>query len=1406
MQISDLVYFSKENYFNGAVQTEWYYDQEKLPQIAESYIFHGPKYYGVSKNDVSSKTHRLIDTASFTKKIAEKLHAEQSSNNFVMTIAGYGTGKSHLAVSLGALFGDDGRLRDLVTENIFKVDAETGSYIKQINQKKNLVIALNGMNNFNLDAEVLRCAVMALSQNGLSDDILKEVTKSYDLAKQFVSRSFWKNEKEFTAHAQEQGIYARGDMLKSKLLQNIEKDQSILEIVNQVYFEANGDTIRWERGLSAGDIITTLQKKLCGHGKPFNKVLILFDEFGRFIEYAAANPTIAGDAALQQIFEAVQGADGKIVFVGFIQSELDAYLSRIEKTANIIRYIGRYKNSEKLFLSSNFETILANLIKKKDTDTFIHTVGAATERYEGYFRRILESIKRWDRSSNRKSVWIDPEMFRKIILQGCYPLHPLTVWMLSNTSNWMQQRSTIAFASEMMDLVADENVTCHWLPFVYPYQIVESGIFNEMLNAEEKGLVNSQYCMLYQDILLKIGAKLSDNEKKVLQAVLVVNVARFVFYDKNDAILALQYCTNLKEEEVQRALKNLETMHGVVTFDDQTKTFDLLAEASGVNEFRRVFMRYRISVGNVLIDDCDENLRSELSLHEPVETSFGQEHSISSTEWRFEKVLIDASDVDENLLKSSLRRIDQASNGTDARGILYYVYCSEHAADQVKRISTFYQSLTVLKYSPIIMLFLDDNEGEILEMLAVQKALKKFSATDRERFSRFVSMNLKSTTTKICKRFNKCVIARNMINENGLVQYSGRVAQLCSRKFNEIFTSPVPFVFDGFENKSQAQGQKALATLCVKMLDQTLMNIQSYQGMLPKDKNRVKSCLATNSQNSWKVFNENCQLIEPENPVLAKIFREVESKLTEKEAKGYGALFSEYTKAPYGMNENAIALFMIYFVAQHGKSLYAYYSGEKLTAASLNSQIFKGSKLKISELCKITLQKNPNKDVDLVAQVCRKIINSVRVEDCYRLERELNSITVQEGVSPDNQYLEAQARHYIEVGQKLDKKLSDQLQKIYDILDECERDFDIRRLIKIFDYLILESGKIEEGYAYRYSDNYLQSMQTSARRADRLIRNQYPTALEKLTCKITELSLYNALYNNIAKKLRENGYPELAQITRRRMEQLEKEIISRQQFSSFISECEQNIALASQPGQLTYTKCVQFKETLNNQKKYIDRSKEFPEKDATVLIQSIQRVLNNLDSRIDAILGDYNKAMQSAYSAKSKSELKRANIALESMLSMGLSDECVSKISEAQQNIDDQIEALKEIPTELKDVNKMYSEVQNKNGDNWKAVLAELERTRDDLIRKEQVWIRQYLDPVQKSLQKMNVHDCMRWMDKTRVLPDYLSVETEQQFLKVEKIVEDKLHAEKVRGVVEMYKQLTDDEKKQFKKMILLDL
>ena len=105
------------------------------------------------------------------------------------------------------------------------------------------------------------------------------------------------------------------------------------------------------------------------------------------------------------------------------------------------------------------------------------------------------------------------------------------------------------------------------MPYVYPYQIVDSGIFGEMLNSEEKGLVSSQYCMLYRDILVKVGDKLSELEKIVLKSVLVVNIGRMAFHDKTDALKAIQLCSNCKEDEVQSALKSLEEMHGVVALD-----------------------------------------------------------------------------------------------------------------------------------------------------------------------------------------------------------------------------------------------------------------------------------------------------------------------------------------------------------------------------------------------------------------------------------------------------------------------------------------------------------------------------------------------------------------------------------------------------------------------------------------------------------------------------------------------------------------------------------------------------------------------------------------------------------------------------------------------------------------------
>ena len=70
-------------------------------------------------------------------------------------------------------------------------------------------------------------------------------------------------------------------------------------------------------------------------------------------------------------------------------------------------------------------------------------------------------------------------------------------------------------------------------------------------------------------------------------------MGRMAFRDKDDAIMAIRYCSNVTEDEVKYALKSLEEMHGVVAFDEHAKTYDLIAEANGFNEFKRIFASNR---------------------------------------------------------------------------------------------------------------------------------------------------------------------------------------------------------------------------------------------------------------------------------------------------------------------------------------------------------------------------------------------------------------------------------------------------------------------------------------------------------------------------------------------------------------------------------------------------------------------------------------------------------------------------------------------------------------------------------------------------------------------------------------------------------------------------------------------
>src|SRR5437667_355568 len=103
----ELVKFRGDKLFNGAVNIDWFgTDEIRARAASDAFVFHGPKYHGVSQADVgTTHGHQLQDTATFALSLVRRCYGIEDQP-FTLAIAGYGTGKSHLGLTLASLLRD----------------------------------------------------------------------------------------------------------------------------------------------------------------------------------------------------------------------------------------------------------------------------------------------------------------------------------------------------------------------------------------------------------------------------------------------------------------------------------------------------------------------------------------------------------------------------------------------------------------------------------------------------------------------------------------------------------------------------------------------------------------------------------------------------------------------------------------------------------------------------------------------------------------------------------------------------------------------------------------------------------------------------------------------------------------------------------------------------------------------------------------------------------------------------------------------------------------------------------------------------------------------------------------------------------------------------------------------------
>ena len=587
MKLNNLLEFRKDLYFEGAVQADWFYSPERASKVSENFVFHGKQYFGIEDQGVGNK--KRIDTISLVEELVGKLNDDRS-NALSLAVADYGTGKSHLAVTLAQIFSGAEYMPDTynkILNNISNIDEEAAKKIQSLSKSRNFVMVINGMRDFNLHSEILKAAQKSLKLYGLSDDSLRKINRAIETAEIFFERNYKNSIDLFKKYAsQKEWHFSSDDDLVNQIKEKLMTNDDAFEIVNAVYSEINGQEIRWDEGLSASSILETLVSEYCGMNGQFDHIIILFDEFGRYLEYTSGvNAARSGESALQQIYELTQktqNVEGYLHVINFIQSDIKTYLQRVDQTKNISRYIGRYDESEKYYISSNLETVFANLIQRKDKDAFKDTIVKWQTSKENDWKILFQKMNKW---LVTKGMWKNYELFRKVVVEGIYPLHPLSTFMLTNLSDYLQNRSSLTLISNYIEDKSELDISI--TPFlILPENLISGDLYVEMLSAEQEGRQKTQQCIKYDNVLRKFADKLSEKSLAVLRANLILRVLRFKTTDYEDAIDALSICSGLSVSDIKEELKWLEDEYAVLEFDDHAGVFDFTEESNGAHDFK----------------------------------------------------------------------------------------------------------------------------------------------------------------------------------------------------------------------------------------------------------------------------------------------------------------------------------------------------------------------------------------------------------------------------------------------------------------------------------------------------------------------------------------------------------------------------------------------------------------------------------------------------------------------------------------------------------------------------------------------------------------------------------------------------------------------------------------------------
>ncbi|MGJ7459415.1 hypothetical protein [Halomonas sp. RA08-2] len=942
--VGDVVRFRSDLFFEGAVQLRWVAeDPERALRAASNFIFHGPRYHAARREN-ESDGYVLRDTVSFSTGLVEAFaQGEQRQGNpFSLAIAGYGSGKSHLAVTLSELLtAPRGAIAAQILQNVAAADAAAGQRMVaalKVLEKPVLTVPLDGMANFNLGAELARSIIIKLREAGCDLASVEELSPRFKAAEQFVARNFEIRSADFVEALP-------GCDTDSVVTRLREHDEATYSAVDDIFERANGARIPVEGRESVQDLIATVTSVYCGSDGPFSGLLILFDEFGRFLEYAAEKPHLAGDSALQQLFQGIQDSAGRAHFLGFIQYDLKAYISRLDRRdlMHLQRYITRFEAAEKSYLSTNLETLFAHLIEKREP-SFVKLRIADSDEVVVTHHLLRQALP----ETERLPVWGELEQFRQVICAGCWPLDPLAVWFITRQQDVVQSRSALNIVKESIERISGRPAltSAGGAASISAADLLLTGMLPELVAAEQArgGTVGETL----QAILEERAAQLEVNERQVLAAaaVLLKLRVRLLQREAYERIMAL--AAGLRSERLTQALQRLSEELGVLEWNDDFGHYELVQDAATRGQFSRLLRGRCSDAAAQAVGTLFSTYARTLCNLRAVDPGFANEHRITTQDWHFEPVFA-ASAMVADSIALAFRDWRQAADVNEPKGRIIYVYVGVDAEPAHVRESVRLALAAELRKhdvarAPVWVVLLHDADGRLSESLQRWWVLERgLSDQEKERYRRFiiaeservVSLAQGAAIRALGERFHEVAGIGDAP--------TGRLSQVGHEVFTHVYPQVVPFPFDGFTTGTGAgTAAKKDCLEIVRALVSAEVDAEWIQSRVVRLRNRASQLLIQ----AWDVLDRDGNIsAEPGNKRIAAVLKAMDQWHLDVPSRSLEETRRALLSAPYGCNVASAALLLGLFIARRRPRRRLLVDGEARQNAVWISEAFKASDL-----------------------------------------------------------------------------------------------------------------------------------------------------------------------------------------------------------------------------------------------------------------------------------------------------------------------------------------------------------------------------------------------------------------------------------------------------------------------------